>query len=119
MGAKMVVAFANIFLARIENLSSHRYLPSPYFNKALDLIDRRILVSKPSTYDIPDPVISWITILLTTRKQRVIIKLGHECLTEWGVAPAEVPQGPKSGAMAAYHHNQRTRCSCRRSLEIP
>ena len=65
------------------------------FKKALDLIDRRILVSKPSTYDIPDPVIPWITILLTLCKQRV--KLGHECLTEWGVVPAEVPQGPKVG----------------------
>ena len=65
------------------------------FKKALDLIDCRILVSKLSTYDIPDPVISWITILLTSRKQRV--KLGNECLTEWGVVPAEVPQGPKVG----------------------
>ena len=28
----MVVAFANIFMARIENLSCHRYLSSPYFS---------------------------------------------------------------------------------------
>ena len=47
------------------------------FKKAFDLIDHRILVRKLSGYDIPDPVISWITDFLT-RKQR--IKLGHDCL---------------------------------------
>ena len=29
MGIKMAVAFANIFMARIENVTSHRYFPTP------------------------------------------------------------------------------------------
>ena len=65
------------------------------FKKAFDLIDHRILVRKLGTYNIPDAVISWITDFLTSRKQRV--KLGHDCFSEWGAVPAEVPQGTKLG----------------------
>ena len=64
------------------------------FKKAFDLIDRR-KVEKLCLYDIPDPVISWIIDFLTSCKQRV--KLGHDCFSEWGVAPAWVPQGTKLG----------------------
>ena len=65
------------------------------FKKAFDIIDHRILVRKLGTYNIPDAVISWITDFLTSRKQRV--KLGHDCFSEWGAVPAEVPQGTKLG----------------------
>ena len=65
------------------------------FKKAFDLIDHRILVRKLCSYDIPDPVMSWIIYILTSRKQRV--KLGHDCFLEWGVVPAGVPQGMKLG----------------------
>ena len=65
------------------------------FKKAFDLIDHQILIRKLNTYDIPEMVISWITDFLTSRKQRV--KLGHDCLSEWGLVPAGVPQGTKLG----------------------
>ena len=65
------------------------------FKKAFDLIDHRILVRKLCSNDIPDPVMSWIIYILTSRKQRV--KLGHDCFLEWGVVPAGVPQGMKLG----------------------
>ena len=65
------------------------------FKKAFDLIDHQFLVRKLGTYDIPDAVISWITDFLTLRKQRV--KLSHNCFSEWGAVPADVPQGIKLG----------------------
>ena len=50
MGTKMVVAFGNVFMARIENLSSHRYLRGTqreYSSKPLKHgIIKRILVFK-------------------------------------------------------------------------
>ena len=63
------------------------------FKKAFGLINHRILVGKLCSWDIPDPVISWIIDFLTSRKQR--IKLGHDCFSELGVVPAGVPQGTK------------------------
>ena len=64
---------------------------------AFDLIDYQILVRKLSTNDIPDPVISWISAFLTSRKQRV--KLFHDFLSEWGMVLAGVPQGTKLGLL--------------------
>lgn len=64
---------------------------------AFDLIDYQILVGKLSTNDIPDPVISWISAFLTSRKQRV--KLFHDFLSEWGMVLAGVPQGTKLGLL--------------------
>ena len=61
------------------------------FKKAFGLINHRILVGKLCSWDIPDPVISWIIDFLTSCKQRV--KLGYHCFSEWGVVPAGVPQG--------------------------
>ena len=67
------------------------------FKKAFDLIEHGILVTKLSTCDIPDAVISWITDFLTSCKQWV--KLGHDydCLSEQGVVPAGVPKDTKLG----------------------
>ena len=45
------------------------------FKKAFDLIDHRILVRKLGTYNISNAVISWVTDFLTSRKQRVKLRL--------------------------------------------
>ena len=65
------------------------------FKKAFELIDHRILVRKLGTYNIPDAVISGITDFLTSRKQ--LVKLGHNCSSEWGAVPAGIPQGTQLG----------------------
>ena len=65
------------------------------YRKAFDLIDRSLLLSKLSAYNINPYIINWITAFLKDRKQRV--KLAHDCLSEWGSVRAGVPQGTKLG----------------------
>ena len=65
------------------------------FKKAFDLIDHRILLEKLKNFDMPEWVRLWIEDFLTDRHQRV--KLSQDCFSEWGRAPAGVPQGTKLG----------------------
>ena len=65
------------------------------FRKAFDLIYHNIKLKKLRTFDIYEAVIAWITDFVTYMKQRV--KLGQDCFSEWGTAPAGVPQGTKLG----------------------
>ena len=65
------------------------------FKKAFDLIDHHILIEKLVSYEIPNNVVNWIIDFLLNRKQRV--KLSQECVSEWGLVPAGVPQGTKLG----------------------
>ncbi len=67
------------------------------FKKAFDheLIDHGVLIRRLSNFDIPDKIIGWIVSFLQNRKQRV--KLSQDCVSEWGMVPAGVPQGTKMG----------------------
>ena len=60
------------------------------FRKAFDLIDHHVLARKLSSYDIPRPLMCWIIDFLMDRKQRV--KFSCDCVSEWEVVPAGVPQ---------------------------
>ncbi|KXJ29197.1 RNA-directed DNA polymerase from mobile element jockey [Exaiptasia diaphana] len=63
------------------------------YRKAFDLIDHNILVQKILGLNIPGGVANWVIDFLSHRKQRV--KLSTDCLSEWGLVPAGVPQGTK------------------------
>jgi len=65
------------------------------YRKAFDLTDRKILVNKLKQVNIPNSVIDWVIDFLSGRSQRV--KLGKDCVSEWGTAPSGVPQGTKLG----------------------
>ena len=65
------------------------------YKKASDLIDHGILAEKISRLPIPKAVVRWTIDFLQDRKQRV--KLGNDCVLEWGDVPAGVPQGTKLG----------------------
>ena len=65
------------------------------YRKAFDLIDHKILVNKLKQVNIPISVINWVIDFLSGRSQRV--KLGRDCLSEWGTMPSGVPQGTKLG----------------------
>ena len=65
------------------------------YKKAFDLIDHGILAEKISRLPIPKAVVRWTIDFLQDRKQRV--KLTNDCVSEWGDAPAGVPQGTKLG----------------------
>ena len=63
--------------------------------KAFNLIDHKILVSKLCKLSIPTRIINWITDFLSDRFQR--IKLSEGCHSEWGSVPSGVPRGTKLG----------------------
>ena len=65
------------------------------FSKAFDLIDHHVLTQRLSSYDFPESIMCWILDFLTNRRQRV--KLSLDCVSEWRVVPAEIPQGTKLG----------------------
>ena len=65
------------------------------FKKAFDLIDHHLLLSKLTTYDLPEWVYIWIKDFLTGRKQRV--KLNQNSYSDWADISAGVPQGTKLG----------------------
>ena len=65
------------------------------YRKAFDLIDHKILVNKVKQVNLPNSVINWFTDFLSGRSQRV--KLGKDCLSEWGTVTSGVPQGTKLG----------------------
>ena len=65
------------------------------YRKAFDLIDHNILISKLSNYGINQHIVNWICDFLSNRSQRV--KLANDCLSEWKLVPAGVPQGTKLG----------------------
>ena len=65
------------------------------YKKAFDLIDHGILAEKISKLPIPKAVVRWTIDFLQDKKQRV--KLANDCVSEWGVVPAGVPQGTKPG----------------------
>ena len=65
------------------------------YQKAFDLIDHKILVSKLCKVSIPTRIINWLTDFLSHRFQR--IKLSEGCYSEWGSVPSGVPQGTKLG----------------------
>ena len=66
------------------------------FKKAFDLIDHHILIRKLHSYDISDADISWITDILTSRKQQRV-KLAQVSFSKRGMLPVGVPQGTKLG----------------------
>ena len=65
------------------------------YRKAFDLIDHKSLVNKLRRVNIPNSVINWVIDFLSGRSQRV--KLGKDCVSEWGTVPSGVPQGTKLG----------------------
>ena len=65
------------------------------YQKAFDLIDHKILVSKLCKLSIPTRIINWLTDFLSDRFQR--IKLSEGCYSECGSVPSGVPQGTKLG----------------------
>ena len=65
------------------------------YQKAFDLIDHKILVSKLRKLSKPTRIINWITDFLSDRFQR--IKLSEGCYSEWGSVPSGVLQGTKLG----------------------
>ena len=65
------------------------------YQKAFDLIDHKSLVNKLKRVNIPNSVINWVIDFLSGRSQRV--KLGKDCVSEWGTVPSGVPQGTKLG----------------------
>lgn len=65
------------------------------YRKAFDLIDHKILVNKLKQVNFPNSVINWVIDFLSGRSQRV--KLGKDCLSEWGTVLSGVPQGTKLG----------------------
>ena len=65
------------------------------YRKAFDLIDHSILVKKLKQIKVPNSITNWIIDFLSDRSQRV--KLGKDCLSEWGKVPSGVPQGTKLG----------------------
>ncbi|XP_074632479.1 uncharacterized protein LOC141890839 [Acropora palmata] len=65
------------------------------YRKAFDLIDHKILVNKLKQVNLPNSVINWFIDFLSGRSQRV--KLGKDCLSEWGTVTSGVPQGTKLG----------------------
>ena len=76
------------------NCASVRVLLFDY-RKAFDLIDHKILVNKLKQVNIPNSVINWVIDFFSGRSQRV--KLGKDCVSEWGTVPSGVPQGTKLG----------------------
>ncbi len=65
------------------------------YRNAFNLIDHNILISKLSNYGINPHIVNWICDFLSNRSQRV--KLANDCLSEWKLVPAGVPQGTKLG----------------------
>ena len=65
------------------------------YRKAFDLIDHKILVDKLKQFNISNSVINWVIDFLSGRSQRV--KLGKDCLSEWGTVLSGLPQGRKLG----------------------
>lgn len=53
------------------------------------------MVAMLKQVDIPNSLTNWIIDFLSDRFQRV--KLGNDCLSEWGRVPSGVPQGTKVG----------------------
>ena len=65
------------------------------YRKAFDMINHGILVAKLKNVEIPNSITNWIIDFLSERSQRV--KLGNNCLSDWGRVPSGVPQGTKLG----------------------
>ena len=65
------------------------------YRKAFDMIDHSTLVAKLKNVDIPKSITNWVIDFPSDRSQRV--KLGNDCLSEWGRVPSGVPQGTKLG----------------------
>ena len=63
------------------------------FRKAFDLIDYKVLVNRLKQVNVPSSIVNWVVDFLSGRSQRV--KLGKDCLLEWGKVPSGVPQGIK------------------------
>ena len=98
-GSSTVLALISMIHKWLEatdgNGASVRVLLFDY-RKAFDLIDHKILVNKLKKVNIPNSVINWVIYFLSGRSLRV--KLGKDCLSEWGTVPSGVPQGTKLGA---------------------
>ena len=58
------------------------------YRKAFDLIDHSILIKKLCKLNVPKSIINWIMDFLSDGSQR--IKLGKECVYEWGSVPSGV-----------------------------
>ena len=97
-GSSTVLALISMIHKWLEatdgNGASVRVLLFDY-RKAFDLIDHKILVNKLKQVNIPNSVINWVIDFLSGRSQRV--KLGKDCVSEWGTVPSGVPQGTKLG----------------------
>ena len=61
-----------------------------YYQKAFDLIDHKILVSKLCKLSIPTTIIDWITDFFSDRFQR--IKLSEGCYSECGSVPSGIAE---------------------------
>ena len=93
-GSSTVLALISMIHKWLEatdgNGASVRVLLFDY-RKAFDLIDHKSLVNKLKRVNIPNSVINWVIDFLSGRSQRV--KLGKDCVSEWGTVPSGVPQG--------------------------
>ena len=65
------------------------------FRKAFDFIDHSLLITKLNQLNIPNSILNWIVSFITCRSQRV--KIGCDCVSDWGVVRSGVPQGTKLG----------------------
>ena len=86
------VCFSSGSKQRTGNGSTVRVLLFDY-RKAFDFIDHRVLIGKLKQINISNSIINWIIEFLSGRIQRV--KLGRDCLSEWGKVPCGVPHGTK------------------------